>query len=134
MCRVQVSAHFLGEQKEDVHHSAISDLQNGNSETRRRLAVYCLKVCQHFDGINKDSDDNPLQCSCMWCGGVLGGWGMYEGAVLGRVLLQGVYGTWIEKPVRFSCWRVLCVCVCVWGGGWHTTAARVVAITCCATP
>lgn len=38
-----VSAHFLGEQKEDVHHSAISDLQNGNEETRRRLAVYCLK-------------------------------------------------------------------------------------------
>jgi len=39
-----VSAHFLGEQKEDVHHSAISDLQAGNEETRRRLAVYCLKV------------------------------------------------------------------------------------------
>lgn len=39
----QVSAHFLGEQKEDVHHSAISDLQAGNAETRRRLAVYCLK-------------------------------------------------------------------------------------------
>ncbi|XP_009390765.2 DNA polymerase delta catalytic subunit [Musa acuminata AAA Group] len=38
-----VSAHFLGEQKEDVHHSIISDLQNGNAETRRRLAVYCLK-------------------------------------------------------------------------------------------
>ncbi|XP_057550361.1 DNA polymerase delta catalytic subunit isoform X1 [Amaranthus tricolor] len=38
-----VSAHFLGEQKEDVHHSIITDLQNGNSETRRRLAVYCLK-------------------------------------------------------------------------------------------
>ncbi|XP_073013443.1 DNA polymerase delta catalytic subunit [Typha latifolia] len=38
-----VSAHFLAEQKEDVHHSIISDLQNGNSETRRRLAVYCLK-------------------------------------------------------------------------------------------
>lgn len=32
-------------QKEDVHHSIISDLQNGNAETRRRLAVYCLKVC-----------------------------------------------------------------------------------------
>ena len=32
------------EQKEDVHHSIISDLQNGNPETRRRLAVYCLKV------------------------------------------------------------------------------------------
>ncbi|XP_072080950.1 DNA polymerase delta catalytic subunit-like [Arachis hypogaea] len=39
-----VSAHFLSEQKEDVHHSIISDLQNGNAETRRRLAVYCLKV------------------------------------------------------------------------------------------
>eukprot|EP00873_Tetraselmis_striata_P017869 jgi/Tetstr1/438133/TSEL_002859.t1 len=38
-----VSAHFLNEQKEDVHHSCISDLQNGNDETRRRLAVYCLK-------------------------------------------------------------------------------------------
>ncbi|KAM1443501.1 hypothetical protein ACFX2I_039776 [Malus domestica] len=39
-----VSAHFLSEQKEDVHHSIISDLQNGNAETRRRFAVYCLKV------------------------------------------------------------------------------------------
>lgn len=38
-----VSAHFLNEQKEDVHHSIISDLQNGSSESRRRLAVYCLK-------------------------------------------------------------------------------------------
>ncbi|XP_068647380.1 DNA polymerase delta catalytic subunit-like isoform X1 [Aristolochia californica] len=38
-----VSAHFLSEQKEDVHHSIISDLHNGNAETRRRLAVYCLK-------------------------------------------------------------------------------------------
>ncbi|SCU90495.1 LAMI_0E02322g1_1 [Lachancea mirantina] len=38
-----VSAHFLGEQKEDVHHSIISSLQNGDADTRRRLAVYCLK-------------------------------------------------------------------------------------------
>eukprot|EP00760_Papus_ankaliazontas_P000551 PhM_4_TR10095/c0_g1_i1/m.19641/K02327/POLD1; DNA polymerase delta subunit 1 len=38
-----VSQFFLGEQKEDVHHSIISDLQEGNEETRRRLAVYCLK-------------------------------------------------------------------------------------------
>lgn len=38
-----VSAHFLGEQKEDVHHSIISELQNKNEFTRRRLAVYCLK-------------------------------------------------------------------------------------------
>ncbi|SGZ50912.1 CIC11C00000003469 [Sungouiella intermedia] len=38
-----VSAHFLGEQKEDVQHSIITDLQNGTAETRRRLAVYCLK-------------------------------------------------------------------------------------------
>lgn len=39
-----VCAQFLGEQKEDVHHSVISDLQNGTPESRRRLAVYCLKV------------------------------------------------------------------------------------------
>jgi len=38
-----VSYHFLGEQKEDVHHSVISDLQAGTAQTRRRLAVYCLK-------------------------------------------------------------------------------------------
>ena len=38
-----VCAKFLGEQKEDVHHSIISDLQNGDAETRRRLAVYCIK-------------------------------------------------------------------------------------------
>lgn len=38
-----VSYHFLQEQKEDVHHSIITDLQNGNPQTRRRLAVYCLK-------------------------------------------------------------------------------------------
>jgi len=38
-----VSAHFLKEQKEDVHHSIITDLQNGNEQTRRRLAVYCMK-------------------------------------------------------------------------------------------
>ncbi|OAV95007.1 hypothetical protein PTTG_26778 [Puccinia triticina 1-1 BBBD Race 1] len=31
-----VCAHFLGEQKEDVHHSIITDLQNGTAETRRR--------------------------------------------------------------------------------------------------
>lgn len=38
-----VSFHFLNRQKEDVHHSIITNLQNGDSETRRRLAVYCLK-------------------------------------------------------------------------------------------
>ncbi|KAH9578368.1 C4-type zinc-finger of DNA polymerase delta [Trypanosoma melophagium] len=38
-----VSQNFLGEQKEDVHHSIIADLQQGTPETRRRLAVYCLK-------------------------------------------------------------------------------------------
>uniref|UniRef100_A0A8L0DTN2 DNA polymerase n=1 Tax=Oncorhynchus mykiss TaxID=8022 RepID=A0A8L0DTN2_ONCMY len=38
-----VSFHFLQEQKEDVQHSIITDLQNGNEQTRRRLAVYCLK-------------------------------------------------------------------------------------------
>jgi DNA polymerase delta subunit 1 len=38
-----VSAQFLGEQKEDVHHTMITELFNGTPETRRRLAVYCLK-------------------------------------------------------------------------------------------
>ncbi|TMS36319.1 hypothetical protein L596_003510 [Steinernema carpocapsae] len=38
-----VSYHFLCEQKEDVEYSIIPDLQNGNAETRRRLAVYCMK-------------------------------------------------------------------------------------------
>lgn len=38
-----VSAHFLGEQKEDVNHSIITDLFNGTDDDRRRLAVYCLK-------------------------------------------------------------------------------------------
>lgn len=38
-----VSAHFLKEQKEDVHHSIITTLQNGTPDDRRRLAVYCLK-------------------------------------------------------------------------------------------
>lgn len=38
-----VCAHFLGEQKEDVPHNIITDLQNGDAQTRRRLAIYCLK-------------------------------------------------------------------------------------------
>jgi DNA polymerase delta subunit 1 len=38
-----VSLEILGQQKEDVHHSIISDLQQGNDSDRRRLAVYCLK-------------------------------------------------------------------------------------------
>ena len=66
----QVSAHFLGEQKEDVHHSIISDLQAGNAESRRRLAVYCLKVlsdtgsCASLAGsIDAAAVDVPLACS-----------------------------------------------------------------------
>lgn len=38
-----VCAEYLGQQKEDVHHSIISDLQNGSDEDRYRLATYCLK-------------------------------------------------------------------------------------------
>ena len=38
-----VSNYFLGEQKEDVHHSKITELQNGDENTRQRLAIYCLK-------------------------------------------------------------------------------------------
>ena len=63
----QVSAHFLGEQKEDVHHSIISDLQAGNAESRRRLAVYCLKVptncCSWLSCVLVTSRDWLLTCS-----------------------------------------------------------------------
>lgn len=38
-----VCSEFLGQQKEDVHHSIISDLQNGSDADRHRLAMYCLK-------------------------------------------------------------------------------------------
>ena len=38
-----VSAEFLGCQKEDVHHSIISDLWRGSDDDRRRLAIYCVK-------------------------------------------------------------------------------------------
>lgn len=38
-----VSAEFLGDQKEDVHYSMIGDLFLTSAETRRRLAIYCLK-------------------------------------------------------------------------------------------
>lgn len=38
-----VCSHFLGEQKEDVHHTMITELFNGTPDSRRRLAVYCLK-------------------------------------------------------------------------------------------
>ncbi len=38
-----VCAQFLGEQKEDVHHTMITELFNGTPDSRRRLAVYCLK-------------------------------------------------------------------------------------------
>lgn len=48
-----VSAEFLGEQKEDVQHSVITELQNGTAESRRRLAVYCLKVFP-----------NAIRCLC----------------------------------------------------------------------
>jgi len=37
-----VSVHFLGDQKEDVPPELMFDLQNGNKETRARIASYCL--------------------------------------------------------------------------------------------
>lgn len=38
-----VSYHFLKEQKEDVPYSSMSALQNGDPESRRRIASYCLR-------------------------------------------------------------------------------------------
>jgi DNA polymerase delta subunit 1 len=51
-----VCAQFLGEQKEDVHHSIITELQNGTPESRRRLAIYCLKVSSFRVVPELDSD------------------------------------------------------------------------------
>ncbi|XP_044735057.1 DNA polymerase delta catalytic subunit [Chrysoperla carnea] len=41
-----VAQELLGQQKEDVHHTQISDLFNGDEQTRHRLAVYCIKDAQ----------------------------------------------------------------------------------------
>lgn len=38
-----VAFHFLGEQKEDVPHKIIAELQDQDEFTRRRLAIYCIK-------------------------------------------------------------------------------------------
>ena len=38
-----VAFHFLGQQKEDVHHTMIYGLWQTNKYTRRRLGMYCLK-------------------------------------------------------------------------------------------
>lgn len=38
-----VSAQFIGDQKEDVHYSMISKLQDGTDADRHRLAIYCIK-------------------------------------------------------------------------------------------
>ncbi|WUR02821.1 DNA polymerase delta catalytic subunit (DPOD) [Vairimorpha necatrix] len=38
-----VSLHFLQEQKEDVPHHSMHDLQEGTRDTRKRIASYCLK-------------------------------------------------------------------------------------------
>lgn len=58
-----VCAQFLGEQKEEVHHSVITELQNGTPESRRRLAVYCLKVeVPRFFGIHLLTRNVILGC------------------------------------------------------------------------
>ena len=38
-----ISEHYLGEKKDDVPHTMITPLHEGDSETRARLARYCLK-------------------------------------------------------------------------------------------
>ncbi|GMS78669.1 hypothetical protein PENTCL1PPCAC_844, partial [Pristionchus entomophagus] len=38
-----VTYHFFSEQKEEVEHSSIPDLHNGDNQRRRRLAVYCMR-------------------------------------------------------------------------------------------
>ena len=41
-----VSAHFLGQQKEDVQYNIIGTLFHGSDNDRKRLAEYCLKDAQ----------------------------------------------------------------------------------------
>ncbi|KJA21235.1 hypothetical protein HYPSUDRAFT_166097 [Hypholoma sublateritium FD-334 SS-4] len=38
-----VSEHFLKDRKEDIHYTEIPRLQSESADTRRQLAVYCLK-------------------------------------------------------------------------------------------
>ncbi|GIQ91387.1 hypothetical protein KIPB_014617, partial [Kipferlia bialata] len=38
-----VSARFLGAQKEDVHYSMITPMWREGPDSRRKLAIYCLK-------------------------------------------------------------------------------------------
>ena len=40
-----LSAKFLNDRKDDVHHSKIAGLYDGDATTRERLARYCLKDC-----------------------------------------------------------------------------------------
>ena len=61
-----VCAQFLGEQKEDVHYSVITELQNGTPESRRRLAVYCLKVSTIFFRLIK-APSYRLLCGLLGC-------------------------------------------------------------------
>lgn len=60
-----VCAQFLGEQKEEVHYSIITELQNGTSESRRRLAVYCLKVraMRDLDTLENARADSVPRCA-----------------------------------------------------------------------
>jgi hypothetical protein len=39
-----ISREFLNLRKEDLDYTTINSLQDGDGETRRRLAVYCMKV------------------------------------------------------------------------------------------
>ncbi len=41
-----VSAHYLNDQKEDVHPSQISVLHEGTDKDRKRLVEYCIKDCE----------------------------------------------------------------------------------------
>eukprot|EP00923_Selenidium_pygospionis_P050140 GHVN01086546.1.p1 GENE.GHVN01086546.1~~GHVN01086546.1.p1 ORF type:complete len:993 (+),score=75.41 GHVN01086546.1:3-2981(+) len=38
-----VSSHFLGKQKDDIKHTAITELHGRDGESRRRIGAYCMK-------------------------------------------------------------------------------------------
>jgi DNA polymerase delta subunit 1 len=50
-----VCAHFLDGQKENMHHSVITELQEGTPDLQWWLAVYCLKA-KHLSIRNQEID------------------------------------------------------------------------------
>ena len=58
-----VSYHFLGEQKEDVHHSVISDLQV--NRVLGRSTVFFFQCLLQFDLLTGGQQSDETQTCCV---------------------------------------------------------------------